>query len=338
MWQFNDGARTCQNLAGHTSGAESMWALLHLLDQSCGWTLVDSYDGTSGYPSAVTGDGSGANGLDNVGAWMHMQEPGGGREILAIRGSSHYLWNVLYSVSAGFPASVAGAAPAAASDEVSLVSGWGAENPPGDAAQRTPTSTYTAIFPSSGSWTTSCAGQDTDVLGVYAFWLFTAASGTEETLFMCDARVVVGSGGALTGDNDPSLWYCADYPPLRTYLGSESYSTQSLYGYVLQGDSDEEWDGFTARYYSTTSGAKEPDNGVGPNPHNSAEPLVPLRLLRSSAGITGAGEAGRAYYMRWNPDNSSYAYTNIFQTGSLVYVLFSDIVLPGWFSAATDPA
>lgn len=325
-WVTNDSSKDCQNLS-HTTGAQTIWALINLLVNGASWTAVDSYDGTSGYPSVVTGGGTGANGLDNSNAWVHLRDPGGGRELLFWRTSNHYTWNILYSLSAGYPASVAGSPPAAAADEVSVVKSVGVGLAAGAAGHRS----ATALFPSSGSWFAHCAVQNSAVSTVYSFWCvcIQPQSFTPKFTLICD--VAVGEGDvAVAGDNDPTVWICSDDSPSRTTLCVEAGSTDGLKGYMLQGDPSEEWDYLTARHYYTTSGEVEPDECAGNNPHNMSLALNAIYAFRAASTGAVTGDKGRLFYTRFSPGSDIIKYGSRLQGASDTYIVWDAIALPGW--------
>jgi hypothetical protein len=111
-----------------------------------GWTVVASGDGLAAYSSSgdvITSSGSGAGGMDNTNAWFVLREPGGHREFLWQRGSSHDNWAILYSFSAHFTGGSASSRAAATDAQVI----WGTTNVPASTAATTHFSTnFNSIF------------------------------------------------------------------------------------------------------------------------------------------------------------------------------------------------
>lgn len=90
-----------------TSAAQATYKLIDMLVDE-GWTIQASGDGLSAYSTnpnapAVTHGGSGANGLNNLDAWVRLRAPGGTpvREVLLRRGNDgsggSRAWQVRYS-------------------------------------------------------------------------------------------------------------------------------------------------------------------------------------------------------------------------------------------------
>ena len=63
-----------------TSGAIRYWDMIETM-LAAGWTMPNAGDGTIMAANQVTHGGSGANGLNNLDAWVRLQDPAGGREI-----------------------------------------------------------------------------------------------------------------------------------------------------------------------------------------------------------------------------------------------------------------
>ena len=84
-----------------TNGTIRYWDMIETMLAAL-WTMPNSGDGlTLGVP--VTHGGTGNGGLGNNNAWVRLQDPGGGREIIIQRKtSSDSLWDFVYSPSAKF--------------------------------------------------------------------------------------------------------------------------------------------------------------------------------------------------------------------------------------------
>lgn len=314
-WSTNDGVASTVNLT-HTSGAETIFILKRLLKNE-GWTVLSSSDGSTYNSSGdqITSSGSGAGGMDNSDAWFRIEDPLSVREYVFQRGTSSYIWKWIYSASDGFT----GGSPDAttiptATDEQGLA--------------RTLT-TFQTMFPTSGSWRAHIAAQDAAHNGVYAWWCCTY--GSAEDLFLCCEAI---DSTTTSSDSDPCIHYGSDDAPVSGNLVSTSVASNgdSLRGWMRYNEADEQWSGLTAcYYYSTDSFWPNPTNdSYSVDPHDTYVKTAPIHFLRHPDTATVVGYKGAGYYLRWNPDNTQYDYTDLIQDGSDYWVVFGDLLLPGW--------
>jgi hypothetical protein len=86
-----------------TNGSIRYWDMIETM-LAAGWTMQGSGDGTTLHPpgDSVSHGGTGARGLGNTTAWVRLQDPGGGREIVIQRMSNDTNWSLVYSPSAKF--------------------------------------------------------------------------------------------------------------------------------------------------------------------------------------------------------------------------------------------
>lgn len=83
------------------------WMLF--MSNSVGWSVVASGDGLSDYSTTgniLTSSSSGANGLQNTGAWFVLQSPNN-KNFCIQRGNTNLLWKIVYS-SVGFTSGTPG--------------------------------------------------------------------------------------------------------------------------------------------------------------------------------------------------------------------------------------
>ncbi len=98
-------AKTFDKNTVYATTAAAIFAFKALL-KAAGWVVKSSGDGLSAFSSSadiITGNGSGANGINNSQAWFRIQDPGGLREFVWQRGSaSAHHWWVTYSAQSKF--------------------------------------------------------------------------------------------------------------------------------------------------------------------------------------------------------------------------------------------
>jgi len=322
VWSTNDGVASTINLT-HSSGAETMFILKRLLKNE-GWTVLSSSDGTTYNASGdqISSSGSGAGGMDNTSAWFRIEDPASLREYVFQRGTQHYSWRGLYSASDGFTGGTPNATIApTATDQQGIIKA---------------ATTYQTMFPTSGSWRAHIAAQDAAHNGVYVWWCCVNVSTAEEMFLACDAI----NSATTSGDNDPCIHYGSDDSPIYATIASTNITTNSdsFRGWMRYGENDETWSGITAAYYYTASSVSlipfPTNNNFVIDPHDSKVKTLDIHwFMTSSVSISGYKGAGK--YIKWNPDNNTYAYQDLIQDGTDYWLVWADVLLAGWPDSTT---
>ena len=222
--------------------AYAMWYLISTL-VTAGWTKVMDSDGTT-YSSGgtqVTGPGTGANGFDNVNAWVRMQAPavnGGSvvnqkREFTFQRGTvANTNWRIKYSASAAFTTGPSASATPSSADEVFMAGGGTDASPTfyGCFADNTNPWRWhiaaggAAEFYSFAAWGTGTTNASVCV-SYNGIFLDIMASGSYSVLDVDPAVVYVSlaSSGGLTSNHGSFPVNSQTNPALsRAWLGSTS--------------------------------------------------------------------------------------------------------------------
>lgn len=300
----------------HSSGAETIFALKELL-KTAGWTVLSSSDGTTYNASGdqITSSGSGAGGMDNTNAWFRIEDPSSLREYVIQRSSLQYSWKWLYSASDGFTGGTPGATTIpTATDQQGL-----AKNSIG----------FQTLFPTSGSWRAHIAAQNAAHNGVYAWWCAVNVSTAEEMFLCCEAI----DSNTTSNDNDPCIHYGSDDSPIYgTICASNTTNTDHFKTWMRYGEADEEWTGVTANYYyNVTIHLPVPaNNSYVVDPHDSLVKTLPIHWLRHNSTGEIVGYKGMGKYYHWNPDKATYVYQDLILHGSDYWLVWADLVLPGW--------
>lgn len=321
-WITNDGVASTINLS-HSNGAESIFILKRLLKQA-GWTVLSSSDGIT-YNSIgdqITHSGTGANGMNNNYAWFRIEDPASLREYVIQRYTNHYQWKWHYSASDGFT----GGAPdfdtiPTANDMKGI-----AEN---DTAFRN-------IFPPSGPWRIHFAAENAAHNGVYSWWYSSTGPSSYTGTGLCDA---IDLNTSDSGDNDPCAHYCSYFDPAYSQISSTATSTRSFRCWLRYGESDEEWAGITAVYYTGYSLGMPPypsSDALAKDPHNSfSYVMLPVWLVRATGSSKGNRYKGCFKNVRWNPNASVHTYGDLIQVGSEYWFVCGDLLLRGWPDSTT---
>ena len=323
-WITNDGVGSTVNLS-HTNGASAVFRLKELLKQA-GWTVLMSSDGTTYNASGdqITSAGSGAGGMDNQDAWFRIEDPASLREYVFQRGIAHYYWLWHYSASDGF---TGGSPDATTIPTASDMQGLGRVEV-----------TSQVMFPTSGSWITHIAAQNAAHNGVYAWWLCCYTT-VEKTFFACDAI----DSTTTDNDNDPCVHIGTDDAPTYATMSSTSLSANpdSFRSWMRYGEDDEEWSGITGLYYTANGTLYVPlptNNAFILDPHDSDIAVaLPIHWMRHTSTANITGYKGASKYFMWDPDGTTYNYTDLVLVGSDYYLVWRDILLPGW-PDATPPS
>ena len=316
-WSTNDGVASTVNLS-HSNGAETIFILKRLLKNE-GWTVLESSDGTTynGSGDQITTASSGAGGMDNSSAWFRIEDPASLREYIFQRGVNSYTWIWRYSASDGFTDGDP--------DETTLPT---ANDQQGLSSA---SATSQVLFPSSGTWKAHMAAQDAAHNGVYSWWL--CAYTTSEKTFMCCEAI---DSTSTSNDSDPCIHYGSDDKPTYTNLCSSISTTNpnSFRGWMRYGEDDEQWSGVSGTYYFSYSNVPLwPLNSVSDwclDPHDSKVKTMPIHWYRHGSTESMVGYKGKGKYLRYNPANTTYGYADLLQDGSDYWMVFGDLLLPGW--------
>lgn len=311
--------RVNRNLGPHTTGPQSIFALLQWLTSTHGgtkfWTVTRSGDGTTGGAgNYITHSGSGAGGLDNSNAWFVLRDPDGNREILFQRTSSgHTYWNLFYSKGCLFTGGT-GSSRATATDEKS----WMQNRQAGPIALFTGSSWYCHI----------CCEGDTAEGNAYPFWMICRQTGggagaaAAAVLMDCVVDALSPSGDAdkviLMGTSS-ALGHVTG-----AYLSYPSYSHLNSYMRYGHSGSGEEWGEMLMPFL--TDGANKYPGSVGTNPEDSKYPILPQFVWRMSGT---AGLKGQTHLLRYKP-HTAMAIGDVAYDGTDYYLVADDVLLRGW--------
>jgi hypothetical protein len=316
------------------TGAKVIFRLKEVLKHA-GWTVPSSSDGSTYLSDGdkITHHGSGAAGMDNNSAWFRIRDPEGRRELLFQRSTNSYTWLLQYSALDRF---VGGSPDATTIPTATDMKGWRAAG----------ASTAGQVFPSSGSWYVQIAAQTEAEGDVFAFWLALRGAGqsTARALLACEA---MDSTLIPAADSDPCIflgYYSANaYPEGTSYTGfCSAYSPSYFFGWQRFDEANEEWAGITALAYSyyapsTSHTFVAPGAQVSANPESGRYPLLPMYWGRFASTVVGFKGTGK--FLRVNPRNDVFVYGDVVEDDltSEVYMVFGDLLLPGWADTGVMP-
>lgn len=304
-------------------GALGMWSFISLLISS-GWTKTQDSDGTtySNTGTQVTGGNSGANGLNNLRAWVVLQSPAGAssRQICIQSTFNNGLyWRIKYSRQAGFTGGSPDAQTVPSATDEAVVYGSGSDASPGT----------TQYF---GQNTTYYMQLLADNASPYSFALITYSkvTGIVQTVFALDGLT---TGTYPNGDNDPVVIYCnfsdQGLDMLSTlYFSSEASGPASWLKYGLAGA------GFVktpALYLANTSTPVVP-GGLGQNAITGEDNDVPVMYARRGALSAPVGYKGMSSLFTWKGSNRGIGVT----FNNKAKAIFGDVAVP--WDGTTIPA
>jgi hypothetical protein len=306
-----------------TSIIYAMFYLKELL-KSVGWTVLESSDGSTYNSSGdqITHYSTGANGMNNNYSWFRIRDPSNLREYVFQRGTTSNSWKGLYSASDRFTGGTPGITTIpTATDQQGIF--------------RASTDFQTMAPGTTCHW--HVAAQSTPHNGVYAWWLGgvevnTTAAAEIQTFICCDA---IDEAFGVSGDNDPCVHYGSDDAPIHTIFCSPSLSTNpdSFRAWMRYGETDEEWQGITGLYYYWVGGSGPPAYSFSCSINNKYT-LLPIFFYRHSSTGTILGFKGSLKHIRYNA-MGSISYPIVYQQGSVNYLSFADLALPGWPDGVT---
>lgn len=284
---------TAASTAGTSAaGAGQMFAMLKAW-QAAGWKCMEASDGTTyvsyrgsgGTTGAVviTHVGSGGGGMHNARSWYVVQEPGGVREHLIMRGATSGrvgIW--VYSRSAKFTGGTPNATTrSTASDEAVLIND---------------TNFFTTDTTANAKRFHGCAFT-APKNGVYPFYFWQSVDGDTTTYghVMCEPLAEYPSG-----DNDPCLLHWADNATGVSTNAISNYTlTRGFYGWYKPGLGGTAWVKYPmlTQHNANVDSEWVPDD-LGPNPitgkHEGSRGLFSLEDISATPG-----RKGRSVYIRW---------------------------------------
>lgn len=314
-----DGTNSSCNLttAAQSNACDIFYYLKGVLKQA-GWTVVRSGDGsaspgTSGvnYGSAdyITGYGSGANGINNNGAWYVVQQPGSSRQILVQRSATlSSTFAVYYSYSAGFSGG-----------------SWNARTAPTATDSQT---VANCLWSGAATYRFSIGADNAAPYGFYMFTFPTGGGNPYATLIM--EPLVTGTYDS--SDSDPYVFIGTQTtaasaqvsPLLSAGLISETAGTGPLTWFKV-GTASAAWVQMPGMNYQSSVGAVFPA-GAGTNPFSGNDEIIPIMYGRRN-GIASSGFKGVGSLVKWlGPSRSTGDTLSI--GGTRNYVTVGNITLP----------
>lgn len=327
--------------SGVSAAGSYMFFLIKKTLKAAGWKVMESSDATtyvSYRPAGTTGadqithQNSGANGMDNNGAWYVLQDPGGRREIMLHRQASGRVGTFAYSALDKFITGSPGpTTPSTADDRQILINNgnfW---------SNRTVEHRFQG-----------CA-ETVPVGNVYPFWFWQSEVdvGTPGGLVSLEA---VG-GPVADQDSDPCVVMYGDnngFSP--TQIATQSGAAQGAFGWYKMDTGGEAWVKLAGLRGSINAvGDAIPGyvtHALGANPFNSKDLGALIPLGRDTG--TGLGPKGRTTKMMWALSSRSYpdtftvdgvrwAYVGDTSAGC-VLLPYPDGVSPTHNTASTDRA
>ena len=219
------------------TGPIAIYTLINTLI-SAGWLKKMDSDGTN-YSSTgvqVTSGATGANGLNNIRAWIRLQAPavnGQTRELTFQRGANSVSWRIKYSAAAGFTGgSPAATVTSSSTDEVFMIGG-GSDASPTFLSWFSPDNTY--------RWHIAAGGASES----YSFVAWSLEYGMISTMMVAIALDVMTVGSYPSQDIDPAVMYVSsDYTAATTIL--ELISSNLLAANVTNSARARAWLGATS--------------------------------------------------------------------------------------------
>jgi hypothetical protein len=275
-------------------GGYGMYDFKELL-KTCGWIHQASGNGNSAFsvtPGNVNDVITLASRFLYTGAWWVGKCPDGQRHVLFQRGTTHLTWRIAYSYSAGFTGGVPSiTVPPTATDAKDVIGNV--------------TPTYYQLFDTDGLYRLKAMAQDT---APYGFWLFGHTIGLltggygpfGSTGFFMDP---LKSGSYPASDVDPyvfSAWTTNSgcYAYKTNQLSNEvTTPTQGCWAYLKKGLAGEGWASVQGLYYRNINRVVIP--GIGTNPANGKDDLLPMIYARPAALSAPVGYKGISSFFQW---------------------------------------
>lgn len=253
---------TNQSPATYTLGFYQLITVL----LAAGWTKIKDSDGTT-YSSSgtqVTGGGTGANGLNNVKAWVNMKAPGSGNQQFVFqRGTAgDASWRITYSPAVGFTSGSPSATQVPSATDSQTCLGSGSDGTPGFSPWFTGTE---------GSTRYNARANDA---APYAFWCqgWPIGGGTSIGGMFYDG--VVNGAASESSDNDQHV-ICVDNG--SGFVSAIVSGASHCFG---NQPSLNTMSGMTGVPFAFTA----PQSGLGTDPTNGRDMLRPLEYYVTSGG------------------------------------------------------
>ncbi len=317
------------------SGGDAMWSVLEFLRDYLLFTITRSGDGIAAFDDTgtdvFTAEGApGANGMNNTGAWFVAQDLTGAYEWCFQRGGTSTNWEVVVcKPNLSFTGGDA-TTRATATDEQML---WDA-----------------IIFPPDGTYRQHLVGFDVAEVGVYPWnCLITENATSEAQAWIGHASldpntypVLTGTVAAPTnGEPDPSIYivgYSTVEAPFLTGTSGGQWGSTTSPGrawYCMNGTNGqtEAFARYHAAFYAhSTSAIAAPgstagSDGMGPDPRDDSDPVMPVLIERAAADTTQVGHKGFLKYARFK-GTAGRNYPDVVDIGGERYVFMRDFVLP----------
>jgi hypothetical protein len=299
------------------SGGEAMAAFKNLL-KTCGWTHQASSTGQGGTFTTTPGNANDlitsyySNFYNNYTWWVGKHTDG--RSILLMNGTSHAVWRIAYSFSAGFTGGTPSATVApTATDNYDILGGS--------------TSLYYNLFSGDGLQRFKAMAQDS---APYGWWLtahFPANIGCNTGLFM--DPLVAGSYPAE--DTDPYVFgaFTVDYGNIAYtagMFGREQAAPQfGCRGYLKKGLAGEGFVNIPGMYFRNYTRDVFPAT-LGSNPVNGKDDFLPIIYARPSALTAPVGYKGVSSLFKYLTVNRSTLST-LSKTTSRDKLVLGDVVV-----------
>jgi hypothetical protein len=282
-----------------------------------GWTVVKSSDGvttdaTGNYLNdRITGGyGTGANNLNNSGAWYVVKAPaavsGMTRQFCIQRrsGASSNLFDIYYSASAGFTGGSLTTAPTATDIQTVLsnTSSAGAAN-------------YRFSI-------------GADNAAPYGFYMFNFVSGGASNPLHAFVMDPLASGTYNASDTDPYIIYATSTSTfLAAGIGSETASTGPL-SYYKKGLTGESFVLTPGNLYYDASRLVIP-GGLPANPYSTKDNIYPIPYMRRSGLAVPNGFKGIGTIMKWSGSTRNVGDTlSVSANGAKDYIVAGNVALP----------
>lgn len=298
------------------SGPEVMYEWISFMTTASpvgpGWTLKSGYNDTAGttFTSATDMDTY----VSTKTPWFVLQDPGGGREILACMSTTdNEEWEFWYSISAGFTGGASGTR-ATATDEKFIGGG--------------PSGEITGIVDCIWHYAADDASP-------YGFWF----AGYQTGWAAQSGLAMIPISQPIAGDLDPIVFFWNDYNPAvygawrmeyASYIRNDS---PTLYTGAARGYLEGAWEIIPALFYALYAGAYQihvPDLG-GQDASLNDNPL-PVGWARSSGFTPPTGFKGFTDWIYWQPNDRATGST----LDSKNWIVFGDFLLP--WDGSTVPA
>jgi hypothetical protein len=299
------------------------WFLLFTMLTSAGWTVKASGDGLSAYSSTTTvfsAGNTGAPGANAFGqnkAWIRLQDPGVGREIIFQRDGTSGL-RAKYSPSAKFTGGSGSATQTPSATDEQYLLGGGTDAVP----------TFQVTLPSAAN--TGTAKFQGAAMGTapYGFWFACTVVGSGSTNMAIMMDPVTGD----PSDNDPVQFHMANGTNAGFRAATLGDSTQGpinaggAYNPAFYNTGKTTWLSSAALgFVVPPSGVQVAGSGGAVSPFGGSIVGLPIFWYRNGALATAQGQKGVSSMMRW----TGVARTTFVDTaGAKAWLCVGDVYLP----------